>query len=137
MGTATVTVQYVNLPKEGKKQGSIKGADGTSYGVWANHIGNYKQGATYSIEYEERDYNGKTYRTVKDATLQAPAASHAGNGGANGPDKDKLIFVTGVVGRAMGSGSFQATDVKVLTLAALEAWSALSAKPHAEGEAPF
>jgi hypothetical protein len=36
--------------------------------------------------------------------------------------KDTLIFVTGVVGRAMGSGSFGVTDIDLLTKAALAAY---------------
>lgn len=47
------------------------------------------------------------------------------NGGTFGPQgrgNEWSIFVTGIVGRAMGSGKFAATDIKGLTLAALEAW---------------
>lgn len=40
------------------------------------------------------------------------------------------IFVTGVVGRAMGSGKFGITDIKALTFAAKEAF-------HAEPEKPY
>lgn len=45
-----------------------------------------------------------------------------------GRSNDWSIFVTGIVGRAMGSGKFGPTDIKALTLAALEAWVEVDAK---------
>lgn len=49
------------------------------------------------------------------------------------PNPDEQIFITGIVGRAMGSGQFSVTDIKALTLAAYEAWQALQqAKKHPE-----
>lgn len=42
-------------------------------------------------------------------------------------DQSQHIFITGIVGRAMGSGNFALTDIKALTLAARDAYNALSA----------
>ena len=42
----------------------------------------------------------------------------------NGNPDAEAIFVTGIVGRSMGSGKFDATDIKLLTLAAAEAYGA-------------
>lgn len=48
-------------------------------------------------------------------------------------DKERDMFVTGVVGRAMGGGQFSASDIKILTLAADEAWTELVAKRSGRG----
>ncbi len=40
-------------------------------------------------------------------------------------DKDALIFITGVVGRSMGSGKFVCSDIEALTHEALNAWNIL------------
>lgn len=49
-----------------------------------------------------------------------PAPSTPATG--NMDRKDALIFVTGVVGRAMGSGQFKSGDVSDLTHEALKSW---------------
>lgn len=51
---------------------------------------------------------------------QAPAPRPNG-------DKERGMFIMGVVGRAMGSGQFSVNDVKLLTLAARDAWDGLDA----------
>lgn len=51
-----------------------------------------------------------------------------GTFGPQGRGNDWSIFVTGIVGRAMGSGKFGITDIKGLSLAALEAWIDTDAK---------
>jgi hypothetical protein len=56
----------------------------------------------------------------------APSAAPAGHNSArmsNVDGKDAMIFVTGVVGRAMGSGKFETQDVPLLAKAALAAWN--------------
>jgi hypothetical protein len=63
--TATVTVQYVNLPKQGRKSGSIKDVDGQFFGVWPTMLAQFQEGETYEIEYTEKTVNGVVYRDVK------------------------------------------------------------------------
>jgi len=47
-------------------------------------------------------------------------------GGGGAPDKDaKMIFVTGVVGRAMGSGKFTASEIGVLAQEAARSYELL------------
>ena len=65
--TATVKVQYVNMPKEGKKKGSIKDTEGDYYGVWADKLHDFQAGETYEITFREN--NG--YRDVV-AVKRAP-----------------------------------------------------------------
>lgn len=52
---ATVTVAYVNPPKEGKRKGSIKDSAGVYYGVWTDKLSNFEPGETYEIDYRENN----------------------------------------------------------------------------------
>ena len=56
-----------------------------------------------------------------------------GGGGQLGksPDQERMIFITGVVGRAMGSGKFTASEVPVLVQAAAEAFDRLTSPSSA------
>ena len=65
MPTATIEVKYVNEPSEGKKTGSIKGANGELYGVFPEMLPNFTTGKVYEVEYGEREFKGKMYRTIK------------------------------------------------------------------------
>lgn len=64
MSTAAIQVAYVNPPKEGKTKGSIKTNEGEFYEVFPNQLGLFRPGAAYEIEYSERNWQGKVYRTV-------------------------------------------------------------------------
>lgn len=61
----TVTVQYVNPPKPGKKSGTIKSIDGQMFGVWPDKLGDFEPGETYEIDFTEKAVGGITYRDVK------------------------------------------------------------------------
>ena len=135
---ATINVQYVNQPKQPGWSGSVKTKDGQIFGVKEIDLKKFSPGQTYNIEFVERAKEGKVYRDfVRFTDSQAPAKEHHGpfpppqpNGHAaashNTLDKDKLIFVTGVVGRAMGSGKFDLSQIRQLTAAAVQAWAALT-----------
>lgn len=73
MSTATITVKYVNAPKEGKKKGTIKTVDGQMYGVWADKLSSFQPNGVYEIEYTSEEWNGQTYHTVKSATSKGSA----------------------------------------------------------------
>lgn len=61
-------------------------------------------------------------------TQLPPSPTPAGAATPINPDKERDMFITGVVGRAMGSGSFTAMDIGILVLAADEAWTKLQLK---------
>lgn len=123
MATANVKIQYVNQPKEGKSWGSIKTVDGKYYGVKQAMLSQFAKGQSYDIEYSSKTTeDGRELRSV-DKVL-ATAASGGGSVGAN----DRAIFITGVVGRAMGSGQYPISELSMLTLAAADAWDALQAR---------
>lgn len=72
MPEAVIVAQYVNQPQAGKKQGSIKTPEGQYYGVPPAMLGMFKPNGTYKVFYESRDYQGKTYHTVKTVSEVMP-----------------------------------------------------------------
>ena len=62
--------------------------------------------------------------------MQQPLASSPPPPSVSQHDKEMYMFIMGVVGRSMGSGKFEANDIKVLTLAASDAWKALHKAPE-------
>ena len=136
----TVEVSFVNQPKQaGGKYGSIKTADGNYYSVPVAELSRFQRGNKYAIEYDQTEKDGKTYRNFTAMSIAQstpnidrdyanrdvgkPNGSHFAQADA----KDKFIFVTGVVGRAMGSGKFDAVDIYALTKLALDSYNELFA----------
>jgi hypothetical protein len=78
MPKMTMTVKYVNQPKEGKTRGSIKGTDESFLGCPQNKLDLFAPGKTYDIEFTE---NGewKTVTSAKEivADKPSPAATAA------------------------------------------------------------
>ncbi len=74
MSTASICVAFVNKPQEEGKKGSIRTDDGTYYSVVPNQLGLFRPGATYEVEFSERQWQGKTYRTVNKCRPQAQPA---------------------------------------------------------------
>lgn len=75
MPSAIIQVEYINPPAAGKKMGSVKAADGTYYGITPAMLGLFQKGSMYDIFFEDREWQGKTYHTVKNvkpATNAAP-----------------------------------------------------------------
>lgn len=136
---ATVTCKYVNNPKPGKTFGSIKTPDNTLYWVNTKDVALPVQGSTIAIEYEEQSWGGKPALVV--TAIKQPSGVPAANGHAPQHSNTALIdakrmYVTGIVGRALGSGQFGATDIGLLTKAACQAFEE-SFGEKAEAEAPF
>jgi len=106
MPTTDVTVAYVNPPAEGKKRGTIKTTEGVYYGVWADKLSGFQKGKTYTIQYDEEEYNGRMYRSVKSNKGEVGGGSVNGKGGGDDPRRSEDIFVAGVVNNAIhGQGA--------------------------------
>lgn len=80
----TITVQYVNPPKEGKKQGSVKTSDGRFFGVYPELLSAFPSAGTYEIEFKSRDFNGKQYHTVTSAKPVSGQGGGINGGNGNG-----------------------------------------------------
>lgn len=64
--TTEITVAYINPPKEGKKMGSVKTADGQFYNVFENMLAQFSKGMKCRVEYEARPKDGGgEWRTIK------------------------------------------------------------------------
>ena len=104
MTTLTFTIKNLYDPKDNKPTGSIKTTTDKWISYWPSDKGQFAEGGSYSAVCDSRDYNGKTYFTVKspgkggkitntggastpapqNALQQAPTPSH-------GVSKDEMI----------------------------------------------
>jgi|TARA_A100001388_G_scaffold102337_1_gene74603 hypothetical protein len=83
---------------------------------------------SYVVKGVKTSANGNQYSNVESVKVIAESSQPvATTNGANGfkPDanKDRLIFVTGVVGRAMGSGNFSEEKIDVITERAIASFN--------------
>lgn len=108
MGQANIAIAYVNPPKAGKKNGSVKTKTGEMFGVPPEKLDQFQQGGEYAVEYSERQFNGQTYRTIIAATLmQPPVQSRSNDTGKYGNKDDataERIFVCGALNAHVSSG---------------------------------
>ena len=76
LNRATVTVQYVNGPKPGKKLGTIKTREDEYFYVRPDMLRHFQQGETYDLGYTEtQGNNGLPLRTVQKAVPVKRAAA--------------------------------------------------------------
>ena len=132
MTQATLTPKYVNALKPGKKYATIKDQQDTMWLCPPGLLGSFTPGSPISVEYETAKFGDGTERpkitgVVHGTTNGSAPAQEAPRSNGHSPNQGREIFITGVVGRAMGSGKFSAADIAGLALAAAETWNALSA----------
>ncbi len=131
-------IKYVNAPKkEGGKFGNIKMETGETFFVTAGNLNRFKTGMEIEPPYKAEKWGENVvnvipphYDPAANANANAnaaPAPTPPAGGGNSRPnnhvDKDAMIFVTGIVGRAMGSGKFDTQDIPLLSKAAVAAWN--------------
>lgn len=149
--TQLVTVEHIWPLDPTKKNGGFKDANGVNYycEIGAYHL--LSKGATYDLPARPYISKAGKQSFIVDKSWHPPATL-AGMAPAPAPQaapqftqspppaqtsrpvqgtvpapsnsdhKDALIFVTGLVGRAMGSGKFVASDMTDLTSEAVKAW---------------
>ena len=84
---------------------------------------------------QQRQQGGQQYAGAQQPNTGFQPKVYQGGGGVTGPsqnpstDQGRHIFVTGCVGRAMGSGKFAASELPVLTQAACEAYDKVLTAP--------
>lgn len=140
----TISAQKVWPAREGKKFGKVIDVSGAEYMLPVGIQNLFVAGQTYEVATKPAKW-GDNVVTVIDgrpqgappptmqyapqpslppAVPQQPAPPAGHNSARMSDPKDMLIFVTGIVGRAMGSGQFGVTDISLLTQAALAAYKA-------------
>jgi hypothetical protein len=101
--TAVIEVKFADPPKDGKKQATIKSTGGDVFGVWPKDIGRFQKGRRYRVEYTERPYQGRTYRTiVKCEPETASAPQPAGKATADEIEFVSRVLAAGVQACAVG-----------------------------------
>lgn len=131
-----ITLRYVNQPKNpAGKMGSVVDGAGVRYMVPVENLGKFAVGGTYEVAVAQEVWKPgepalMVIRGVPASAGSAPSAApatptHASghvNGAKIGESAARQIFVTGIVGRAMGSGKFSPSDLEALTSAAITAY---------------
>lgn len=96
--TAVIEVKFADPPKNGKKQATIKTVDGIVYGVWPDKFGLLQPGRAYEIEFSERTFDGKTYRTIRSCKPKANTEPDTMPVGTAKPSAgDETRFVTTIL----------------------------------------
>ena len=126
MSTQTIVAHQVYPPNTGKKFGRVLTPDKTAYMGTASILSGIQPKTTIVVDLEEQTWGDKKVQVIQRVIQAAP--NTPAPVGAQSASED--IFVTGVVGRAMGSGKFAVTDIKLLTLAAAEAYREWKGKPN-------
>lgn len=130
-----VKVAYVNQPKPGKKQGSIKTDDNRLFGVWPNHLSQFTVGQTYDIEvesYARRD--GTQGYTVKSLT-PVNGSNGASNGSGETYNVSRWQTCLQVAGRIFQGKAEVTTDEVIAFAQAL--YEAAPAEVEVTEEEPF
>lgn len=101
MNAAVIKVKFANRPKDGKKQATISTEDGQIFGVWPDKFGLLQPGRTYKVEFKEREFEGKTYRTIikcePAAAVEEPPSSLAQQSQRSSPKDAEQEFVARVL----------------------------------------
>ena len=98
-----IQVAETHPPKNGKKLGTIKTAAGESFGIWPDKLAGLQVGGRYQIEFDENEFNGRTYRKI---TRAQPVESSAPPGNARSSDAEQQ-FVCSVLNAAIAAGKLQ------------------------------
>ena len=122
MTQATVTPKYVNQPKPGGKMGSIKDSAGELWLLDPGLLASFSPGRATTVEWASFAYkDGGTGKKITGIVHGASTNGSAAPQPAHG-NQGREIFITGVVGRAMGSGKFGFDEIPNLTRVAAAAW---------------
>lgn len=136
VATAEIEVRFVNPPKAGKKQATIKAADGAVYGVWPDKVGLFQPGRRYQIEYNERPYQGRTYRTITKCRAHGHATAAQAPSAGGG---DSLVAT--VLGAAIQSKAVEFSEEGIAraigTIRAALKRAASPAERKLDDEIPF
>lgn len=129
VSTATITVAEASGPGPGKKQGVVVDSTGEKWGYFPDKVGPFQVGAVYAISYTEREWQGRTFKTITQIKLQSPPAETKGGG----QSKDRLIFMEVVIKGWLDR--IQPSDTAALAncmRSAYDAWAIVHEEPPEE-----
>lgn len=122
----TITVAYVNPPKEGKRNGSIKTVEGAYYDCPPALLGMFAKGGTYNVNTTSREWQGRTFHTIASLEAQPTAPDQAarrfapdpkpnGNGAYLDAERKKQeqIFVQGILQAYIKAGLVQLNPTQI------------------------
>ena len=141
---ATIQVQYVNQPREANwSHGNVKDVNKQLWSVRKDRLSYFTAGETCDILWEQTGKypeiigkGGQPFPSQQPAPQPGTAAPRNANWPGPPPqpvttltytkdgkqDTPEEIFITGIVGRAMGSGKFEMEQIPELTRIAATAW---------------
>ncbi len=106
-----IDVSFINPPKPGKKNGSIKTKDDVIYGVKPDMLSLFEQRGIYDIEFSTTKFNNQDYKTVTSVQrvqeAPKPSAASAGSSGKYSATDDRIaerIFVCGALNASISGG---------------------------------
>lgn len=116
---AEVTVQFVNPPKEGKKRGSIKTAEGISFWGPMTLLRQFSPGEVCKIEFSTSE-DGQWKSIIKKiGGKPAPAQLALPPRQRTNPQDQKNIFVTALLGHFIDAGKVGLDEEMIATAADL------------------
>lgn len=116
MPVATIVPKYVNPPAVGKKEGSLKLADGSFYGIPPAMLSQFQVDGTYSVEYKERTWQGKTFRSISAINSSAAPSSPPSTGkyGQTDDATAERIFCCGALNAFITAGKIEPSAANVV-----------------------
>jgi len=152
-----IAIRFVNMPKPGGKFGNLKLTDGTMIMCPPELLPMFRAGMQCEIQTKQQEWGPGNVVNIATSGPLPPLGGQQGNAGYQGanlnqgaqrantgfvprvvqggglppksPEQERMIYITGIVGRAMGSGKFAASEIPILTQAAAAAWDQLT-KPR-------
>lgn len=125
MMQATIVPSFIDAPKPGKRNYSVKDKDNVRWSVPPNIAQQMAKGQAVMVDYEVSEFQGKSYNLVKGiagsmaqqpmqmgSPQTRPTASHVNGKGAKSVGEEASMFAMGLINRLYaGTGQFPGFDV--------------------------
>jgi hypothetical protein len=133
MGTASIDIKYANEPAPGKRMASVKTPGNELYFVEPDKLPLLQPGHRYDVEFSEREWQGKVYKTItaiandSGAVVSTSPAPRPRSFPARetSPAEAERIFTAGIVNSAIVAGKCEpqsAASIMAIVAAARAAW---------------
>jgi hypothetical protein len=81
-----LTVAELHPAAPGKRTAAVVAADGQKFEIWPEKLAGFAIGRTYSVDVEDRDYNGRTIRKIVKATPLTNGHTNSNARGVRAPE---------------------------------------------------